>query len=176
MGRQFTRAQSTFIRGKRKSLWLPQETLATNVSAAGGTIVSSLNAAALALRPFTIVRVHGWFFVASDQAAASESYCAEYGMAVVSDQAVAIGVTAVPTPVTDAGSSLFFVHGRRSGRVVFTTSGNGFRDHGSGHEWQSKAMRKVELGQDIVTVVELAATDFQGTITHLGFRMLIKTN
>ena len=161
-------------RSTRKSLWLFGPIQTTTVTAAGGTITHSLNAAALALRPFTIVRTHGWFFTASDQVAASENYGAAYGISIVSDQASAIGITAVPTPFTDEGSSLFFVHGRRSGRIIIATA-VGVRDVGSGDEFDSKAMRKVELGQDLVASVEHEAA-MSGTITHLGFRILIKTN
>jgi len=44
--------------------------------------------------------------VRSDQFVATEGYEIAIGMAVVSDQALAIGVTAVPTPFTDDWEAL----------------------------------------------------------------------
>ena len=58
---------------KRKTLWLEfQPVLATTDAAGEAVLVFSLNAAALALRPFTIVRTHFEVMVTSDQAAAVE--------------------------------------------------------------------------------------------------------
>ena len=72
-------------------------------------------------------------------------------MAVVSDQAVGVGVTAVPTPITDLGSSLFFLYqmfiGNSSSQVDLTLPANiKFLD--------SKAMRKVEVGSDLIVTVQ----------------------
>ena len=47
--------------------------------------------------------------VESDQSAATELFIGNLGLAVVSDQATAVGVTAVPTPATDRGSDLWFL-------------------------------------------------------------------
>jgi len=62
-------------------------------------------------QPNTIIRVRGSISVLSDQEAQSERPFGAYGFAVVSDQALAIGVTAVTTPMADAISDLWFVHG-----------------------------------------------------------------
>ena len=80
------------------------------LTASGGTILGSLNATALALRPFTIVRQHYFLMLRSDQAAAAERQFGAFGCVVVSDQAEAVGVTAIPTPITDAGSDLWMLH------------------------------------------------------------------
>ena len=56
-----------------------------------------LSAIGLALRPFTLIRVRGIFTIASDQSAATETQVGALGVAVVSEQAASIGVTAVPT-------------------------------------------------------------------------------
>jgi len=85
-------------RSVRESLWFDGPVFNTNMGAAStAVLVSSLSAAALALRPFTVVRTRGSMFLETDQQAASEFYQAAIGCCVVSDQAVAIGVTAVPT-------------------------------------------------------------------------------
>jgi len=72
--------------------------------------LTSLATAGLALRPFTVIRSYVSILVVSDQAAAIEKQLGAIGIVVVSEQAFAIGVTAIPTPITDAGSDLFLLH------------------------------------------------------------------
>ncbi len=157
---------------KRKSLWLPFEPVDLNITATGGTITNALNAAALALRPFTIVRSIFNLYIRSDQEAAAEFQDAAFGLAVVSDQSSAIGVTAVPTPDTDAGSSLFWLH---SWLKSSSSSGTGSAVSGRGIVVDSRAMRKVELGQDMIAVVELTGVSNGFRFASSG-RILIKTN
>jgi uncharacterized protein (DUF2147 family) len=91
---------------------------------------------------------------------------------VVSDQAVAIGITALPTPVTDSQSGLFFQY-----NWIFSdytlSSAVGIASVSKSLDIDSRAMRKVEEGQDVVEVME------SGTITSgltlRGFtRLLVK--
>ncbi len=153
-----TAGKSGFIiRGgarKRETLWLGgtafTQTLATTTSVA---LVLSLNASALALRPFTIVRTRGILRCFSDQLGGTEVYGASFGNAVVSDQASAIGVTAVPTPTTDNASDLWMVYEFLIGRIGFGSAAS-FIETGVERVLDSKAMRKVEDGQDLVSVVE----------------------
>ena len=58
----------------------------------------------------------------SDQTTASEGFHAGMGFSVVSDQAFAIGVTAVPTPMSDIDSDLFFVYETLIGRIEVGTN------------------------------------------------------
>jgi len=158
-------------RSSRKSVWLQFQN--ANVTNAGSTstIVFSLNAAALALRPFTVVRTHFAFYLKFDQAAANEVQKCFWGAAVVSDQAVAVGVTAVPTPDTELGSSLWFA------LKIMYADGVSLTDvatAGKYFELDSKAMRKVEVGQDIVIVEENPAA--VGYVVTMGGRILVKTN
>ena len=146
-------------RSRRETRWLAG--LSTNtVAAAASTasLLTSLNAAALALRPFTVVRTRGYIYIRSDQNAVSETYEMAYGEAVVSEQASAIGVTAIPTPTTDDGSDLWFVYERRGGEVAFSTAASVNSLQGiQPFSFDSKAMRKVDDGSDIVTVQESSA-------------------
>jgi len=166
------------VRGpKRSTQWLFMDP-SRNTMAAASTAVfrSSLNAAALALRPFTVVRSIITLTLGSDQQAASEDYDAAFGMCVVSDQARAIGVTAIPTPMTDLGSDLWFFHQILSGSFNFVT-GIGIDAQGivpTAHQtFESKAMRKVEEGQDLAVVVETSAISL-GAIMYSAGRILIK--
>ena len=159
---------------RRKSLWLFITTTNTSLSSANASaLIVSLNAAALALRPFTIVRTIGELLVVSDQLAAAETFRAAMGFAVVSDQASAIGVTAVPTPITDAGSDLWFTFAASWGRFFFLSASAASVSQNA-VPFDSRAMRKVEDGQDVVAVIE---NEFAaGTTVGMSARMLIKTN
>ncbi len=159
---------------RRESLWLFWDTSESTLSGAPTAVLTNqLNAAALALRPFTIVRTRGIFFARSDQLVANESYIGDLGFAVVSDQASAIGVTAVPTPLTDKGSDLFFVYEQIHGRIqVASGAGTGVPTNlGLMRTFDSKAMRKVEGDQDVISTVE---NEIQGCVVTLSARMLIK--
>jgi len=138
---------------RRKTTWF-SAVFTVNTLASGSPIVlTSLNAAALALRPFTIVRTRGALLIASDQEAADEQQRVAYGEAVVSDEAVAVGTTAIPGPISESGSNLWYVYQALMGNFRFIT-GSGFVQNNQQIEIDSKAMRKVEVGQDIVQMAE----------------------
>jgi len=156
---------------RRESLWGSWDTVQTTLSGAPtAAITNSLNATALALRPFTIVRFRGWMHVVSDQIAATETYIGDVAMAVVSEQASALGVTAVPTPLTDKGSDLFFVYEQLGTRLQFADA-TGFINNGVSKEIDSKAMRKVNGDQDVVMVVE---NEIAGCVITTTGRFLVK--
>jgi len=168
-----SRFPSAVSRGaRRESEWFSVPFSSTTMTALGGTLISSLNAAALALRPFTVVRTRLELFVVSDQEGASEVYNGALGMAVVSDQAAAIGVTAIPTPVTDLASDLWFVHQPFFGSIVVITA-IGAINEGWPYTVDSKAMRKVNGDQDVVIVGEVSGISSGATLQMAG-RMLVK--
>ena len=161
------------ISQKRLSTWLSLVPAQTTVT--GSVILFTLTAASLALRPFTIVRTRLQVSIISDQLAASEIQMGAVGAAIVSDQANAIGVTAVPTPITDMGSDLWFVHQILYNEFSFG-DGTGFQEKGlEQYEIDSKAMRKVDIGQDVIVVAEPSAAS-AGANYRVGGRMLIKVN
>ena len=162
---------------RRETLWLGGiEVQSTLAAASTAAILTSLSAAGLALRPFTIVRTRGYLYLRSDQIAVAEYQSVAYGQCVVSDQAVSIGVTAVPTPVTDNFSDLWYVYERIMNDLMVSSSGVGagnFITSGRGFAFDSKAMRKVEDGQDVVSVAETAATS-DGSVLNVFDRILVK--
>ena len=93
-------------------------------------------------------------------------------MAVVTDQAAAIGVTAVPTPITDQASDNWFLwEPWAQGFVVATNIGiqsQGF----TRYDFDSKAMRKVDDGDTAVVVMQNNAA--VGLEFLMMFRMLLK--
>jgi len=162
----------SMVRGpKRQSLWLQFQPSIVTLTATGGTLIASLNAAALALRPFTIVRTRFEVFVRSDQVAAVEDQFGGFGVAVVSEQASAAGIASIPTPITDLQSDYWLQH------KLMLAAGSSVNDGRVGFGWSldSKAMRKVNNNEDIVIVSEFAAAG-DGFFLISGGRMLIKTN
>ena len=162
-----------FRRSRRETMWFAFTPIEAVIAAASTAIqLGTLNAAALALRPFTVIRMRGFFFNRSDQISSGEDYGSSFGMAVVSSQAAAVGVTAVPTPNTDRGSDLFFVYEEIFGHLSFS-SGIGVRELGQTVYIDSKAMRKVNDDQDISITVETPANT-DSAVVVAGGRFLIK--
>ena len=161
---------------RRETLWLGGSWNRTAIGADVAVLLTSLNAAALALRPFTVIRTRGIVLISSDVGdTAGEPYQVNYGRAIVSDQATAIGVTAVPTPDTDSGSDLWYVYEAIAQQGGFNTA-VGF-DFNAGIERiiDSKAMRRVDDGQDLISVVEGAgAATSEGSLVVTFARSLIK--
>ena len=141
----------------------------TTVSS-GAVVLGSLNAAALALRPFTIIRQYYELYMISDQVINFEDQIAGFGTCVVSDQASAIGVTAVPTPITDLGSDLWMCHQLLMGRELSLID---TQFPGAHYSVDSKAMRKVNGDEDFVISVE-ASSAGSGLKLFAGGRFLIK--
>ncbi len=157
---------------RRETVWffLPfgSDTLAASATA---ILTASLNAAALELRPFTIVRTRLQWLCISDQSAASESFVGNFGMCIVSDQAIAVGVSSVPTPATDLGSDLWFLIDQWIGQVQLI--GSDWSQNLQPRVLESKAMRKVDIGQDIAFVSE-AGIGGNGVAVKTVGRILVK--
>ena len=158
----------------RETRWLDLPSTAVTLASASSTaILLSLTAVELALRPFTIVRTRGVWSVHSDQVAATEVYQASLGICVVSEQALAIGITAVPQPDADRASDLWLMYETRMGLFEFVSGTGVFENSNEGSSFESKAMRKVEDGQDVVVTVQNSALS-AGTDIVVSGRMLIK--
>ncbi len=161
---------------RRESIWIDVVgTITATVAASTAVLLNISSAGLLALRPFTVIRSRGYIYVQSDQNAAQELVACAIGHAVVSEQASAIGITAVPTPVTDKGSDLWFMY-----QTIMDFGGTGSAaaatgSAGVGLEYDSRAMRKVEDGDDVITVFEseIAGLTLGLTFRHTG-RCLIK--
>ena len=102
----------------------------------------------------TVRRVLGTIYVQSDQLVANERQIGAFGMAVVSDLALAAGAASIPGPVTDASDDGWFLWQP-------INWGNGsdatqiWADHIS-YAFDSRAMRRVQEGYGIAIMVENA--------------------
>ena len=158
---------------RRETLWFEVPFSETAVDTSGAVLVGVLNAAALALRPFTIVRTRLQVLIKSDQIANNENQFGALGMCIVTEQATAIGVTAVPTPLTDLASDAWFVHQPLIATFALVTAVGIDADGGHQYEVDSKAMRKVEDGFDLAQTVEVSSLSDGTVITAIG-RILVK--
>jgi len=159
---------------RRETLWLGiGEGIDTLAAANTAVLARVLNAAGLAFRPFTIVRTRMFWSMMSDQVAAIEDQQVALGVAVVSNQAVAIGVTAIPTPFTDLFSDLWLLHEILTSRFVDTGTAVEVAPNPIFKEVDSKAMRKVNDGEEPVFVLENSSVS-AGTRSLFAGRMLIK--
>ncbi len=170
---------ATFRSGRtqrRLTRWLSVSTFTNNTIGVGGAaLLTNLSAVGLAYRPFTIVRSRGVIFVASDQQAGSENYGISYGQIVITEVAEGVGITAVPTPIAEPESD-WFVFKQVLGRLVLSDA-TGIYEAGHMVEYDSKAMRKVDVGDQVSSVVEVPATGIsEGVLFRSFLRVLIKTN
>ncbi len=167
----FVRRGNTMVRETR---WVAiAETDTTLAAASTAVLFTGFGATVLALRPFTIVRMRGILGIRTDQVVASELQHAALSLAVVSDQALAIGVTAVPTPSADRASDAFMLYEEIASFFTFA-SNIGIQTQGMTlKEFGSKAMRKVEQGFDAAMCVETSVNS-AGCIVSKAGRMLIK--
>ena len=167
------RRGSRFVRPAPRSMVWVGTGLSVSTTTTAATLLSSLNAAALGLRPFTVVRTRMGITLLSDQEAAGESSQGALGMVVVSDSAAAAGVASVPTPLTEVNTD-FFVY-KPLFHVYAHDTNVGFQHivgDASVHWVDSKAMRKVDLDDNIVIVYEQRTQI--GSLIAIEGRMLVK--
>ena len=174
MARQFSRSRGRAGASRRETLWAPIPVSQAQITGGGANLLLQASASEDALRPYTITRTHLHVSVISDQVIATEDQIVAIGMAVVSDQASAIGVTAVPTPVTDLESDAWYLHQWLQNSFVFATA-SGFQDGGVMQvDFDSKAMRRVEDGFDNILTVEAPSVTSDGLFVTVMGRQLLK--
>ncbi len=160
----------------RSNVWLGLAPGTTETTIPGGQaiLIGSLNAAALALRPFTIVRTRGIFSWRSDQSGADESSGGIAAFIVVTQSAVTAGIGSIPTPFTEPNSD-FFVYQPLWQTENFATAVGEQSNTGEGKvfSFDSKGMRKVGQNDDIALLAENISTT-QGSLILINGRMLVK--
>ncbi len=158
---------------RRKTFWIGSaDSTAGQTLAAATAVLDQSTTWSDDLGPATVVRTRGELYVRSDVSTTEDAFGA-MGMAVVKTTAAAIGITAIPTPITDEGDEGFFVWVPwTSSQIVGTTQGpvraNIFK-------FDSKAQRKIVGGDTLVVTLENASAA-HGMVFINKFRILIKTN
>ena len=171
MARRITRP-SRFVQTPRRTMvWSSNRLGATTLTGSAKTVVLSLTAAELAMRPFTIVRTRVDGLFSTDQAAVTEAPTGALGGTIVSDQASAIGATAIPGPTSDHDAD-WYVYQGLTHEFTFLSS-VGFDDNAGTHfTIDSKAMRKVGENDDVIWIVQIASA--AGAVLNLEGRFLLK--
>ncbi len=158
-------------RSDRITTWIRFNVELATLTGNAATLLAVLNAGALALRPFTIVRTRGFFHITSDQAAASETLEGAWGSIVVQEEAADAGIASVPSPLAEPDAA-YIVYEPFVNEFLFG-DGTGFTEPGGINlTFDSKAMRKVGLSEDMVIVAELASAP--GASISIQGRMLLK--
>ncbi len=160
---------------RRITRWLSQTTFfTTSPEPSTAVLMGTFTAAEQAEAPFTIIRVRGWMHIRSDQTAATEDFAGVLGFAVVKATATAIGITAIPTPITEPNDD-WFVFEPISGSLQNVSNVGFDANAGVSQRFDSKAMRKVDVGDDLAIVFEVPASGLsEGVEFTLYSRVLIK--
>jgi len=118
----------------------------------------------------TILRTRGRA-MASPVTTTSNGIFGAWGMCVVTDLAVAAGAASIPGPITDREDDLWYVWQPIVHRVTGITAVGTDFNAAQFMDFDSKAMRRVQEGQQIVIMVEnaSASTTFRFSLV---FRML----
>ncbi len=117
----------------------------------------------------TVLRTVGSVITQTDAPAVSEKQFGAFGLIRVSDAAAAVGITAIPGPVTDADDDGWFVYvpllsDNRVNTAVGVVAGVRY-------DFDSKAKRVFEEGTQIAIVVENAHASHAFSIAS-AFRLL----
>ena len=156
MARRFHRGGS-FPRSQRKGT----DWSASAVETAFTTVAASTAALLQVFAPIvggeTAIRIRGLFGWRSDQTASSEDQMGAFGIAVVTEQAATVGITAVPHPNTDAAWDGWMYHHYYASHVDALTSVGVINDSLHRIVIDSKSMRKVSEDDRLVVVIENSA-------------------
>jgi len=150
-----------FTRGPRRATdWSASAELTAYVALAGGA-----SALTQVFTPIsggeTVIRTRGLLSITTDNDASAEEQLGAYGIAVVSEPAATVGITAIPTPVVDASWGGWLYHSYFASRTALNTA-VGFAEAASAViniVIDSKAMRKVDEDDRLVMVIENASPD-----------------
>ena len=177
MARRFpvTRVQSTVPR--RATEWIGgtagggsfTQTLAVNTA----LILASFDTRTTTeqpLAPFTIIRTRGLLQMLSTAPGTSDEVFGAYGICIVNGEAFDAGVGSVISPITESFDDRWLYHTYWSAMTRVATLGI---EVSSNILIDSKAMRKVSVGDVIISVIESGAGLSSARVIS-NFRMLVK--
>ena len=174
---RFVRPRFQPQKSKRQFTWLGGVQTAfdkTDVAAGASVIFSSIDTrtGGAPQPPWTITRVRGLITIVSDQVAATEQPHGAMGMAVVNGEAFDAGVASIPTPFTESFDDRWFYHTYFSAPFALIGAAAMAR-HVFQKEIDGKAMRKVDIGDVVVVVIENGSS-VGGIISQVNFRTGVK--
>ncbi len=151
----------------RLTTWIgPADQGYQTVGAGASVLISSFAVE----EPLTVVRTRGVVSIAPSNFSINSVITGALGVGIVSSEALAIGITAIPGAWDDPEWGGWFVW--RSFAWIFdVTTDVGRLNASVEFELDSKAMRKMDANSAIVVVVESQANAFQAFV---GLRQLLK--
>ena len=170
--RRFARGGRTASQLRSKKEWagFSSGTGVTTLAAATSVIVGSFVVTA---GPETILRTRGLLSIKSDQESADEAVHGALGIAIVSEDAFTVGITAVSTPISDIQNDSWFVWIPFHHAIQIVTAVGYSEPAASLFPIDSKAMRKFHSDQRAVVVLQNNAAA-AGLNFHLVLRSLAK--
>jgi len=125
----------------------------------------------------TVIRIRGYVrVILSAASAAGSGYFGAMGIGIAEDAAIAIGVTAVPTPLTEEASENWLWFQYFDIRSVTATIADGSNAFGvtAAFDIDSKAMRKLPFGKTLYGASEFVESDTSVIETQASSRVLVK--
>ncbi len=172
MARRFQRQSQVRRRTPNRS-WSGTQTVAFTVIPAASKVLLSTFVLSNPNIDETILRVVGGVGVASDQNVASEAQIGAVGLHLITDNAFAIGITAIPDPITDITSDGWFMYQLFNQRNNFATAVGFDSIQMMWYPIDSTAKRVIVEGSR-VAVVAANAHATNGMQIGLSFRMLMQ--
>ena len=164
------RVGRSFQRGSRPNLeWSEFSDVVTNVPGPSTKVLLTGFTSTVALDT-TILRTRLNLFVVSDQLAAIEQQMGAFGAVIVNNDAFAVGVTAVPGPISDISAD-WFVYQPFANQFTFIDA-TGFQSMSAGeYVVDSKAKRILEPDESVAVVIE-TQSDSEGLSVMYQGRIL----
>jgi len=159
-----SRGSSIATRSRRQSSWSGGPAGAITRTGTGSSIFPVASQAIA--NGLTIVRTRGELIAYLTSATSTnDGYAAGFGICVVSENAAAVGITAVPTPITDIGWDGWLYHRLFQLKAAAPIAAGAAADTDFANvfsasvriEVDSKAMRKIKATDQLIAV-------FEGTI------------
>ena len=161
MARKFA-GRSHVVRSKRQVTWIGTADQGyVAVASTAKVLLSSFDPFAVGIIKPTIVRTRGMYSIKPDVFTANLDIVGAWGVAIVSDDAFAVGITAIPGPFSDSNwdgwmaHEFFAVHLEDLGTAVETVFPADVR-----FNVDSKGMRKVSDNETVVHVAESEIGNF----------------
>ena len=123
--------------------------------------------------PLTLIRTRGYLFVATDQAAATETPLGAAGVVISTEAARVAGAASLPDPTADEDTGVWqtYVPFVNQFKLVNATGVDG--NSGTMFMVDSKAMRKIDTGFALNLMISNAST-LHGMVFAVNFRFLFK--
>ena len=161
---------------KRLTTWSKGPDEVDRTTTGSGQVIWSLGLVPLQ-SGLTIVRIRGMMSLTLTVATAiGDGFVGASGICLVSDEATAIGATAVPGPISEADWDGWMWHQFWDVRAVTATIADGVNAHGASKvlEIDSKAMRKLPDGWTLIGVTEVVESGTASVEIQAKTRMLFK--